>query len=154
VQKTRIKMDVMAMLLGTAIQSISKKRMGALVLMAISGFGSANAIAQSIDSKSRNTSMPVSFATERVTNAVVFETEAIVVRRITVSPNSTGYHYRHPGGSIVLLSEYSYPIPIPLSEELKVELKAGDVIRVPSGDYVLENPSLKPLDFLSIEMKH
>jgi hypothetical protein len=147
-------MEVMTMRLGIAIQSISKRSAGALILIAISGFGSANAIAQSIDSKSRNTSTSVSLATEHVTSAVVFETEATIVRRITVSPNSTGYHYRHPGGSIVLLSEYSYPIPLPLSEELKVELKVGDAIRVPSGDYVLENPTMKPLDFLSIEMKH
>jgi mannose-6-phosphate isomerase-like protein (cupin superfamily) len=43
---------------------------------------------------------------------------------------------------------------IPLSGELDAELKVGDVIRVPPGDYVLENPTTKPLDFLSIEVKH
>jgi quercetin dioxygenase-like cupin family protein len=136
------------------IQFMSIRLTVILMLIATFAPGSGITIAQSIIPKNVATSAPVSFPPDRVSSAVVFESEAITVRRITIGPNSTGYRYRHPGGSIILLGEYSYKIAIPLSGELDAELKVGDVIRVPPGDYVLENPTTKPLDFLSIEVKH
>jgi len=45
-------------------------------------------------------------------------------------------------------------MPIPLGEALDGELRVGDVIPVPPGDYTLENPTSKPLDFWSIERRH
>jgi mannose-6-phosphate isomerase-like protein (cupin superfamily) len=131
------------------IRFISIRFAVVLMLIATLALDSGITIAQSI-----TTSAAVSLLPDRVSNAVVLESEAITVRRITISPNSTEYHYHHPGGSIILLGEYSYTIPIPLSGELDAELRVGDVIRVPPGDYVLENPTVKPLDFLSIEVKH
>jgi len=84
---------------------------------------------------------------------LVFESEAVTIRHITIKPEATGYHYRHPGGSIILLHEYSLKMPIFLGEVLDGELKAGDAIPIPAGDYLLENPTTRPLDFLSIEKK-
>ena len=136
------------------IQFISIRLAAVLMLIATFALGSGVIIAQSITPRSVATSAPVTPPPDRASNAVVLESEAITVRRITVGPNSSGYHYHHPGGSIILLGEYPYTIPIPLSGELDAELKVGDVIRVPPGDYVLENPTVKPLDFLSIEVKH
>jgi hypothetical protein len=84
---------------------------------------------------------------------MVFESEGLTIRHITVKPGVTGYHYRHPGGSIILLREYPLKMPIPLGEELNVELKVGGIIPVDAGDYLLENPTTKLLEFLSIETK-
>ena len=122
-----------------------------LTLLMMFGLGSFTTAAQSLN----RTSVSENAITEKVdrVDSVVFESETITVRRITIKPNSSGYHYKHPGGSIILLSEYSFKIPIPLSEELDAKLKVGDVIQIEAGDYVLDNPTSTPLDFLSIEKK-
>ena len=134
-------------------QLLAKRLTVVLTLLVMFGPGSINTAAQSFNRDSVSASTANSEAADRDANAVVFETDAISVRRITIKPNSTGYHYRHPGGSIILLSEYSFKLPIPLSGELDAKLKVGDVIPVEAGDYVLENPTSKFLDFLSIEKK-
>ena len=123
-----------------------------LTLVMMFELGSFITAAQSVN----RGSISANAITEKADRAdsVVFESETITVRRITIEPNSTGYHYKHPGGSIILLSEYTFKIPMPpLSGELDAKLKVGDVIQIEAGDYVLENPTSTPLDFLSIEKK-
>ena len=111
-------------------------------------------IAQSRDSRSMTAGSSVSSDTDHVANETVLESEALTIRHLTINPGCTGYHYKHPGGSIILLREYAYQIAIPLSDEqLQSQLRVGDVIRIEPGDYVLENHDAKPLEFLSIEMK-
>ena len=142
------------MRIGIHIHRNSVRLAVVLTLVVMSAFASVITVAQSTNPKGGSTSARASLAFDRVANSVVFESEALTVRRITLSPNSTGYQLRHPGGSIILLGEYSYKLTIPISVELEAGLKVGDVIPVPPGDYVLDNPTTKPLDFLSIEMKH
>jgi len=134
-------------------QWLTKRLTESLTLVLIFELALIVTAAQSINHNSVRAPISTSEKTDRDANAVVFESTDITVRRITIRPNSTGYHYRHPGGSIVLLAEYSFKLPIPLSGELDAKLKVGDVIQVEAGDYVLENPTSKPLDFLSIEKK-
>ena len=134
-------------------QLLAKRLTVALTLLVMFGPGSIITTAQSFNRDSVSASTANSEAADRDANAVVFESDAITVRRITIKPNSTGYHYSHPGGSIILLSEYSFKLPIPLSGELDAKLKVGDVIPIEAGDYVFENPTSRSLDFLSIEKK-
>jgi len=123
---------------------------GLMVLLALS---SLTTVAQSTNPRSAGSVMPISANSDRVGMELVFESEAVTIRHITIKPEATGYHYRHPGGSIILLHEYSLKMPIFLGEVLDGELKAGDAIPIPAGDYLLENPTTRPLDFLSIEKK-
>ena len=132
---------------------LTKRFTLAFALILIAELCSIVTPAQTINRTAVSAIVPTSEPTERVANAVVFENEDITVRRITILPNSTGDHYQHPGGSIILLRDYSFKIPIPLTEELNTELKVGDVIQVEPGDYVLENRTSNLLDFLSIEKK-
>ena len=124
-----------------------------VLLLAVMEFCSATTTAQSNDVKTRSTT-PIPSTANRVANVLVLESEAITLRRITIGPNSTGHPYRHPGGWIIFLSNYSFQITLPLISELEAEFKVGDLIPVPRGEYVLQNPSSKPFEFLSIEINH
>ncbi|PWT92994.1 MAG: hypothetical protein C5B55_05305 [Blastocatellia bacterium] len=110
-------------------------------------------LGQARNASNANTSIPVSTNADPIANTIVFQSENITVRRITISPGSSGYHFRHPGGSIIFLSECPFRISIPLGAELDAEFQLGAVIPIPAGDYVLENHSSKALEFLSIERK-
>jgi len=140
--------------LGNSIDRLSKGCVVYLALMIVLQFSAVSNLAQSRDAKGGIASMPISSTPDRVANEMVLESDALTVRHITINPGYTGYHYKHPGGSIILLRDYSYRIAIPLNGELESELKVGDVMRIDPGDYVLANPGSKPLEFLSIEMKH
>jgi hypothetical protein len=121
-------------------------------LVVVMGCSPAATMAQS-NSRHDIASLTISNASDRVANQLVFESEAITIRHITLPPDVTGYEYHHPGGSIILLQEYAYKIPIPMSGTLDGQLKVGDVIQIAAGNYILENPTPKTLDFLSIERK-
>jgi len=124
-----------------------------LPFIVLSQFFSVAVFGQSTSTRSASLAVPISTPKDLVGNELVFESGSIAVRHITIQPYAAPFHYRHPGGSIILLQEFSMTMPIPLGEVLDGQLKVGDVIRVPAGDYVLENPTTKPLDFLSIEKK-
>lgn len=141
------------MRLHTRINFISKSSVVPAV-MVLAAIWSVTAFAQSTNPKGACSLLSIATTSDRVGNELVFESETVTVRHITIQPDASGYHYRHPGGSIVLLREYSLKMPIPLGEVLEGELKVGDVIAVAAGDYLLENPTTRPLDFLSIEKKH
>jgi hypothetical protein len=145
-------MEVPVMRLRTRIEVISKLRVGPAVIVLLA-FYSLTAVAQSTNPGRASSILPISTTTDRVGNELVFESYTITIRHITIKPNAVGYPYRHSGGSIILLHEYAFTIHIPLGEVLDGELKAGDVIPVAAGDYLLENPTTKPLEFLSIEKK-
>jgi len=146
------KMEVLVMCLRTTI-NVRDRLWMAPALMVLLAFASITTEAQSTNPRSASSIVPISTGSDRVGIELVFESETVTVRHITIKPDAVPYHYRHPGGSIILLHEYSLKMPILLGEVLEGELKAGDAIPVPAGDYLLENPTTKPLEFLSIEKK-
>src|SRR5215831_2531918 len=97
-------------------------------LMLILEFSPAITMAQSKNADSAGATIPISTASDRIANQLVFESEAITIRHITLPPDTNGYEYWHPGGSIILLRDYSFKMPIPLDGKLDGELKVGDVI--------------------------
>jgi len=124
-----------------------------LLLGAAYDFSAATSLGQARNSENASSIAAASASSEEVANELVLDSAGVTVRHIIVNPQAFGVHYWHPGGSIILLREYPFKIPIPLSAGLEAGLKVGDVIPVAPGDYVLENPTSRPLDFLSIEKK-
>jgi len=133
------------------LRSCTRPALALGLIVVLMGCCSAVTSAQVRNVSNPNTAIAVSTNANPVTNTIVFQSKTITVRRISISPGSSGYRYRYPGGSIIFLTECPFFFSIPLGPEIEAEFQVGAVIPIPAGDYVLENPNSKPLEFLSIE---
>ena len=82
---------------------------------------------------------------------LVFENDRIEVHHIVVKPHSS-LQLKFKGGSVVVLRDFPFGVDLPLTGSTTTQFSAGDVIRIPAGEYPLENSSEKALEFLSIEL--
>jgi hypothetical protein len=84
-------------------------------------------------------------------SGLVFGNDRIEVHHVVVKAHSK-LDLKFKGGSIVVLTDFPFRVDLPLTGSTTTQLSAGDVIRIPAGEYPIENSSEKNLEFLSVEL--